>query len=128
MAGPAAVMGDRIMGVCAIHQTISPSGAPMPSPPIPFSAPLTQQLTTKVMVSGKPAAVVGSSGYNTPPHVGLHASDPFMAPPMQVGRVLAGSSKVFFEGKPAAMTGCQVQMCATPGTLTGTASTVMIGG
>lgn len=128
MAGSAAVMGDQITGICAGHQAISASGAPMPSPPIPFAAPLTQQLTTKVMVSGKPAAVVGSSGYNTPPHVGLHASDPFVAPPMQVGRVVAGSTKVFFEGMPAAMTGCQVTMCMAPGTLAGSAATVVIGG
>ncbi len=128
MPGPAAVLGDRISGVCANHLMPSPSGGPQPAPPQPFGAPLTMGLTTKVMVTGKPAAVMGSSGNNTPPHVGLHPSDPFMAPPTQVGRVVAGSSKVFFEGKPAAMTGSQSTMCVAPGTLTGTASTVMIGG
>ena len=39
---------------------------------------------------------------NTPPHVGLHASDPFMAPPMQIGRVVSGSPTVMIGGKPAA--------------------------
>ena len=57
---------------------------------MPFSAPLTLGLTTTVLIGGKPAAVVGSSGLNTPPHVGLHASDPFMVPTMQEGRVVAG--------------------------------------
>ena len=128
MAGPAAVMGDQITGVCANHLAVSPAGAPMPAPPQPFGAPLTQGLATKVIVSGAPAAVVGSSGNNTPPHVGLHASDPFMAPPTQIGRVVAGSAKVFFEGKPAAMTGCQVLMCVAPGVLSGSATTVVIGG
>jgi uncharacterized Zn-binding protein involved in type VI secretion len=121
-------MGDQIMGTCVSHLMISPSGAPMPAPPQPFSSPITQGLTTKVMVGGKPAAVVGSSGYNNPPHVGLHATDPFMAPPTQVGRVVAGSAKVFFEGKPAAMTGCQVLMCVAPGILSGSIMTVVIGG
>lgn len=129
MGQPAVVTGDAIRGTCAIHQIPNPaSGAPQPAGPLPFSAPLLQGLTTRIMVEGKPAAVVGSSGMNTPPHVGLHASDPYMAPPTQRGQVIAGSGTVYFEGKPAAYTGCQVTMCAqTPATVTGTAATVRIG-
>lgn len=121
-------MGDRITGMCAIHQIPNPaSGVPQPSPaPLPFSAPLTLGLASKVLIAGKPAAVLGSSGYNTPPHVGLHATDPYMVPTMQEGRVLAGSPTVMIEGKPAARTGSQCLGCATPGALTGTAATVLI--
>lgn len=130
MGTPAVVLGDRIVGTCAIHQIPSPtSGAPQPGPPMPFSAPLLQGLATQVLVAGKPAAVVGSSGTNAPPHVGLHASDPFMAPTQQTGRVVAGSATVLFEGKPAANTGCGVTICSgTPGQVTGSATTVLIGG
>lgn len=126
---PAAVMGDRIMGTCMGHQIPTPVGAPAPAPPMPFSAPLLQGLAVKVLIAGKPAAVVGSSGMNTPPHVGLHPSDPFMAPPMQQGRVVAGSTTVLIEGKPAAKTGGQCLICmGLPGNLVGSAATVLIGG
>jgi uncharacterized Zn-binding protein involved in type VI secretion len=130
MGTPAVVMGDKVTGTCAIHQIPNPaSGAPQPSPPMPFSAPLLQGLVPDVLISGKPAAVMGSSGYNTPPHVGLHPSDPYMVPTMQEGRVVVGSATVLIGGKPAAKTGCQVSTCAqVPGTIAGTASTVLIGG
>jgi len=128
MGQPAVTMNDRINGSCATHQVPSPTGAPMPGPPFPFSAPLTLGLAMTVQVGGKPAAVQGSSGLNTPPHVGLHASDPYMAPPTQIGRVLVGSATVQFEGKPAAYTGCQTSICFNvPGAVTGTAATVQVG-
>jgi uncharacterized Zn-binding protein involved in type VI secretion len=129
MGTPAAVMGDRVNAVCTIHLIPGPVGAPMPSPPMPFSAPLLQGLATKVLIGGKPAAVQGSSGFNTPPHVGLHPSDPFMAPPQQRATVMVGSTTVLVEGKPAARTGSACTVCAgLPGQLTGTAATVLIGG
>jgi uncharacterized Zn-binding protein involved in type VI secretion len=125
---PAVVMGDKIVGVCALHLIPSPVGAPMPAPPMPFQAPLLQGLANKVLIGGKPAAVLGSSGMNTPPHVGLHPSDPFLAPPQQEGRVVNGSGTVLFEGKPAAYTGCQVAQCAmVPANVVGTAATVLVG-
>jgi uncharacterized Zn-binding protein involved in type VI secretion len=127
---PAAVMGDRIIGTCMGHQIPSPpAGNPGPAPPMPFSAPLLQGLATKVLIAGKPAAVVGSSGINTPPHVGLHLSDPFFAPPTQQGRVVMGSTTVLIEGKPAAKTGSQALIdFGLPGNLIGSAATVLVGG
>ena len=130
MSQPAVKLNDRIMGQCATHQIPSPTGAPMPSPaPLPFSAPITLGLTTTVMVEGTPAAVQGSSGFNTPPHTPpLHASDPHFAPPTQEGRVMVGSGTVFFDGKPAAYTGCSVSICfQLPGQVTGSASKVLVG-
>jgi uncharacterized Zn-binding protein involved in type VI secretion len=127
---PAAVQGDRITGTCALHQIPNPAtGIPQPSPvPFPFSAPLLMGLATRVFIAGRPAAVVGSSGLNTPPHVGLHPADPFMVPALQQGQVMAGSTTVLIEGRPAAMSGAQVQICAgMPGQLIGTAVTVIIG-
>src|SRR5689334_10697961 len=101
MGAPAIVMGDQVTGMC-VHQVPSPVGNPMPGPPMPFSAPLTLGLCTTVLIGGKPAAVMGSSGINQPPHVGLHLSDPFMTPTLQVGRVVSGSPTVLFGGQPAA--------------------------
>jgi uncharacterized Zn-binding protein involved in type VI secretion len=106
------VQGDKVQGQCAAHQVPSPSGAPMPSPaPLPFSAPLVMGLDPTVMIGGKPVAVVGSSGVNTPPHVGLHATDPFVVPTLQQGTVMSGSPTVTVGGKPVATTMSQVTMC-----------------
>lgn len=129
MSMPAVVMGDAVVGTCPLHQIPNPAtGAPQPGPPMPFNAPLTTGLCTSVTIGGKPAAVVGSSGLNTPPHVGIHPADPSMAPPTQQGRVVVGSSTVLFEGKPAARTGSQVTMCAqVPGQIVGSGATVLIG-
>ena len=47
----------------------------------------------------------------------------------QMGTVVQGSTTVLIEGKPAAKTGSMCTVCAgLPGTLTGTAATVLIGG
>lgn len=128
MSGPAVVANDRIVGQCAIHLVPGAAGAPMPAPPMPFSAPLTLGLATRVHIEGKPAAVQGSQGSNTPPHVGLHPTDPFMGPPMQLGRVLVGSSTVVIEGRAAAYTGCSVAICGqVPGQVVGSATSVVIG-
>jgi uncharacterized Zn-binding protein involved in type VI secretion len=127
MGAPAAVAGDRVTGLCMGHQIPSPTGGPVPAPPMPFSAPLTTGLAAKVLITGKPAAVVGSGGVSVPPHVGLHPSDPFLAPPMQKGTVVSGSATVLIEGKPAATLQSQCTMCLGPATtLLATAATVLI--
>lgn len=127
MGSPAIVMGDQVQGICAIHQVPSPVGNPMPGPPMPFAAPLTVGLCQTVLIGGQPAAVLGASGYNTPPHVGLHASDPFLAPPVQVGRVVSGSPTVTFGGQPAASASASATCCMTPGTLVPSVMTVLVG-
>lgn len=127
MGTPAVVMGDRVTGICPNHMIPSPTGAPMPSPPLPFSAPLTMGLVSTVLIAGKPAAVMGSSGFNTPPHVGLHPSDPFLAPPMQKGQILSGSPTVMIGGQPAATMQSSCTCCAVPGMIVPTVATVLIG-
>lgn len=127
MGAPAVVMGDKIMGMCAGHQIPTPTGAPTPGPPMPLQVPLLQGLATTVTIGGKPAAVQGSNGYNTPPHVGLHPSDPKLVPTTQDGRVVTGSSTVTFDGKAAAWTGCPVMGClAASAQVTGTGTTVLV--
>jgi uncharacterized Zn-binding protein involved in type VI secretion len=122
------VMGDKIQGQCAIHQVPSPAGPPMPSPaPLPFSAPLLTGLEPTVTIGGKPVAVMGASGYNLPPHVGLHPADPFMVPTLQQGMVLTGSPTVTAGGKPVATTDSQVAMCAqVPGQPVSTVTDVTV--
>lgn len=130
MSRPAAVLGDRIMATCIGHQIPMGPGNPGPAPPLPFSAPVTDATSATVLIGGKPAVVVGSSGLNMPPHVGLHPSDPHMAPPTQRGTVTQGSATVLFENKPAGRTGdtCVVCLGAPIGKLVGSAANVLIGG
>lgn len=128
MGTPAIVIGDRITGTCASHQIPNPAtGAPQPGPPMPFSAPVTIGTVATVLIAGKPAVVVGCSGMNTPPHVGLHVSDPYFAPPIQIGRIVSGSPTVLIGGQPAATQSSSCTCCATPGTLVPTVTTVVIG-
>jgi uncharacterized Zn-binding protein involved in type VI secretion len=129
MGSPAIVMGDRITGMCAIHQVPNPaSGAPQPSPaPLPFSAPILRNTAPTVLIGAKPAAVAGSSGLNTPPHIGLHVSDPFAVPVMEEGRVVSGSATVLFEGKPAATATSSATCCVDPGSLVPSVHDVLIG-
>lgn len=127
---PAAVLGDKIVALCSTHQIPNPAtGIPQPGPPFPFSATVTMQPSTTVMIAGKPALTMGSWGLNLPPHIGLHPADPFMAPPMQKGTIMKGSATVMIQGKPAARTGDTCTVCfGMPGNLVGTAATVIIGG
>jgi uncharacterized Zn-binding protein involved in type VI secretion len=128
MGAPAIVMGDKITGQCPNHLIPNPAtGAPQPSPPLPFSAPITMGTVATVLIGGKPAAVAGSTGLNTPPHVGLHPADPFLAPPTEIGTVVVGSPTVLIGGTPAATAQSQCTCCVVPGTLVPTVTTVLIG-
>jgi uncharacterized Zn-binding protein involved in type VI secretion len=130
MGVPAAVLGDQVSANCPGHLIPNPAtGAPQPSPPIPFTAPLSQGLSTSVLICGKPAAVAGSAGSNVPPHVGLHPSDPFFPPAAQTATVSGGSASVLIGGAPAARSGAPATVCGgLPGQLTGSAVSVLIGG
>lgn len=128
MGVPAVVMTDRVVGICPSHLVPNPAtGLPQPAGPLPFAAPMLLGVTPTVLIAGKPAAVVGSSGMNVPPHAGLHPADPFALPAAQIGRIVNGSATVLIGGKPAATTGPGGMCCATPGEVVGSAETVLIG-
>jgi uncharacterized Zn-binding protein involved in type VI secretion len=126
MGANAALIGDPITGVCPIHLIIGPLGVPTPSP-LPFNAPVTLGCSMMTTINGKPIVLVGATGINTPPHIGLHVVDPVFAPPLQIGTVVASLSMVLVEGRPVATTGASTTMCnGIPGTLVGT-SDVLVG-
>ena len=58
MGAPAIVAGDQITGICSNHLIIGPLGAPLPTPSLPFAAPLMTGLSTNVLIGGKAAAVM----------------------------------------------------------------------
>jgi len=125
MGSPALAMGDRITGTCPAHLIPSASGT-QPAGPLPFSAPLTQGLSRNVQIGGQPAAVVGTSGYNTPPHPGI-VDGAFASPTMQVGRIASGSTSVLIGGQPAATTSSQAMCCVAKGAAGPGVPTVQIG-
>lgn len=128
MGQPAVLLGDPVTGTCPGHQLIGPIGTPVPAPPMPFSAPLTLATSTSVLIAGKPVALAGSRGLNMPPHIGLHASDPKMAPPLQQAEITGASGTVLIEGKGAAYANCAATACIAAGVMVvGTGATVLIG-
>jgi uncharacterized Zn-binding protein involved in type VI secretion len=129
MGSPAIILGDQITAQCPIHMIPNPAtGAPQPSPPLPFAAQITLGTVSTVLIGGQPAAVIGASGYNTPPHVGLHPSDPYMVPMTQIAQITSGSGTVQIGGQPAATQSSLCTVCGSlPGTLTASCTTVLIG-
>jgi uncharacterized Zn-binding protein involved in type VI secretion len=127
MGANAALLGDKIISFCPIHQLIGPLGAPLPTPLLPFSASITSGCSTKTTINGKPIVLVGCTGLNDPPHAGLHASDPNMLPLTQIGSVTASPAATLVEGRPIAVTGATCTVCAeAPGQIVGS-SNVLVG-
>jgi uncharacterized Zn-binding protein involved in type VI secretion len=112
---PAAKQGDQITAT-DIHIVMVPSpGGPVPTPlPHLFNGLLTGGLSSNVMIMGRPAATVGSTANNQPPHLPTPPGTTFQIPPTNQGTILMGSATVMINGKPAARMGDQAQTCADP--------------
>ncbi len=130
--GPAAKMGDRIVAT-DIHIILvpAPPGPPVPTPlPHPFAGIISGNCSTNVLIESKPAATLGSTAVNLPPHI--PSGGPFAKPPSNQGTIMAGSATVLINNKPAARMGDQAMTCNDPvdlpvGTVIAT-GTVIIGG
>jgi uncharacterized Zn-binding protein involved in type VI secretion len=136
MGKPAAKQGDQIMAT-DIHIVLvpAPPGPPVPTPlPHPFTGMLNGSLSTNVKIAGMPAATVGSTATNQPPHLPTPPGVSFQIPPTNQGTVMMGSTTVMINGRQAARMGDQAQTCADPVPNMGAqvvvtgAPTVMIGG
>lgn len=108
----------------------SPTG-PVPTPlPHPFMGILDGGLSSDVLIEGRPAATVGSTATNTPPHI--PQGGPFQIPPTNQGRITTGSGTVLINSKPAARNGDTAMTCNDPVELpvgqVVAVSTVLIGG
>ena len=131
MGQPAAKQGDQVTGVDTHIVMIPSPGGPVPTPlPHPFSGMLDGSLSSDVKIMGMPAAVVGSTASNMPPHI--PQGGPFQMPPSNRGQIIMGSATVRINGKPAARNGDTVNTCNDPADMpVGTViavGTVMIGG
>jgi uncharacterized Zn-binding protein involved in type VI secretion len=116
MAQPAAKQGDQVLAT-DIHIIMIPTpGGPVPTPlPHPFVGMLTGGLSTNVMIMGLPAAVLGSTADNTPPHI--PQGGPFQRPPTNKGTLITGSPSVMINGTPAARNGDTAMTCNDPADL-----------
>ena len=109
----AAKLNDQVVGTDTHVIMVATPGGPVPTPlPNPFSGTITGGCSTNVLIDGKPAAVVGSTATNNPPHVPQGGS--FQTPPTNSGTVLQGSTSVLINGKPAARINDPVQTCNDP--------------
>ncbi|HET6229347.1 MAG TPA: PAAR domain-containing protein [Longimicrobiaceae bacterium] len=125
----AAKQGDRVLATDT--HLIQPPGTTPPVPvPHPFTGIIDGGLSGDVTIGGKPAATVGSTATNTPPHLPLGGT--FVNPPANRGTIVKGSATVLINGKGAARMGDTAKTCNDPVDLPGgtvvAAGTVEIGG
>ncbi len=131
MGQPAAKQGDQVIGV-DVHVVLVPALVPVPTPlPHPFTGVLSGGLSGDVKIMGLPAATVGSTADNLPPHLPMPPGTAFQKPPSNLATVQAGSPTVKINGQAAARSGDVALTCNDPADLpAGTvvaAGTVLIG-
>ncbi len=130
MGQPAAKQGDQIIAT-DVHIILIPTpGGPVPTPlPHPFTGIINGNLSTNVKIMGMPAATVGSTATNVPPHIPEGGS--FQTPPSNKATIQMGSVTVKINGNMAARNGDVAMTCNDPVDLpSGTVvavGTVMIG-
>lgn len=90
----------------------------MPTPlPHPFSGMINGNLSRDVKIMGKPAATVGSTADNTPPHIPTPPGTAFQKPPTNKATIAIGSPTVMINGKMAARHGDTANTCNDPADL-----------
>lgn len=117
MGQPAAKQGDKVMATDThIIMIPAPPGPPIPTPlPHPFVGMIMGGLSSNVKIMGMPAATVGSTADNLPPHI--PQGGPFQKPPSNKGQIIMGSQRVMINGKPAARNGDTAMTCNDPADL-----------
>ncbi len=132
MGQPAAKQGDRITAIDTHIVLVPGPGSPIPTPlPHPFLGLLNNNLSQDVNMMGLPAATVGSTADNAPPHIPTPPGTAFQKPPTNKATIKLGSLTVKINGKMAARNGDMAETCNDPADLPiGTViavGTVMVG-
>jgi uncharacterized Zn-binding protein involved in type VI secretion len=132
MGQPAATAG-AVITATDIHIVLVPSpGGPVPTPlPHVFSGTVSGGVSTDVTIMGRPAATVGSTADNLPPHLPTPPGTLFQRWPTNRATVQTGSATVFINGQPVARNGDRAMTCNDPvdlpnGTIVA-AGTVLVG-
>jgi len=115
MGQPAARATDQIIATDT-HIVIVPAGpAQVPTPlPHPFAGQINGGTVASVTIGGQPAAVVGSTAQNSPPHIPTPPGITFQSPPSNQASVQMGSATVKIGGQPAARNGDTALTCNDP--------------
>ena len=119
MGQPAAKQGDQIVAT-DIHIAMipAPTGPPVPTPmPAQFTGVINDGLSRDVKIMGMPAATVGSTAENLPPHIPTPPGTSFQKPPSNKGTIQLGSMTVKINGKMAARNGDLAMTCNDPSDL-----------
>ncbi|NJO40782.1 MAG: hypothetical protein HC769_02655 [Cyanobacteria bacterium CRU_2_1] len=111
---PAAKQGDRIFAI-DIHMVIDPSSSTSIPLSHPFDGVINGNLSPDINIMGKPAATVGSTAENMPPHIPTLGT--FQTPPTNRGTIQNGSPTVNINGKPAVRNGDLALTCNDPADL-----------
>ena len=113
MGQQAAKQGDQIIATDTHIVMIPSPGGPVPTPlPNPFVGMISGGLSTNVKIMGMPAATLGSTADNVPPHI--PQGGPFQKPPTNKATIMIGSPTVLINGKPAARNGDTALTCNDP--------------
>ena len=133
MGQPAAKLGDQVEAQ-DMHLVILPPGSVPPTVqrPFPFKGIIDGGCSSDVKIMNKPAAVVGSTASNKPPHLPPAPPESFQIPPTNMATIMKGSATVMINGKPAVRAGdtattCNDMLLANTGVVVVTGATVNIG-
>lgn len=119
MGQPAAKQGDQIIALDT-HIVMVPTAPSPPTPtPLPhaFAGIINNGLSSDVKIMGQPAATVGSTADNNPPHLPTPPGTTFQKPPSNKATIQTGSPTVKINGKMAARNGDTAMTCNDPADL-----------
>jgi uncharacterized Zn-binding protein involved in type VI secretion len=115
MGQPAARQGDQVTGLDTHIVMVPSASGPVPTPlPHPFSGIISDGLSSDVKIMGGPAATIGSTADNTPPHMPTPPGTAFQNPPANRATIRTGSATVTINGKQAARAGDKATTCNDP--------------
>jgi uncharacterized Zn-binding protein involved in type VI secretion len=115
MGQPAAKQGDQIVATDTHIAMVPGLTNPVPTPlPHPFTGIISAGLSGNVNIMGRPAATVGSTADNTPPHVPTPPGTAFQKPPSNQATIQMGSPTVKINGKMTARHGDMATTCNDP--------------
>ena len=119
MGQPAAKQNDQIVATDThIVMVPAPPAPAVPTPlPHPFTGMINGSLSSDVKIMGLPAATVGSTADNTPPHLPMPPGTAFQRPPTNKATIQMGSQTVKINGKSAARNGDMALTCNDPADL-----------
>lgn len=118
MGQPAAKQGDKVVALDTHIVMVQAGPSQVPTPlPHPFMGLIDGGLSSDVKIMGLPAAILGSTASNTPPHIPMAPGLSFQKPPSNKATIQIGSPTVKINGKQAARNGDLATTCNDPSDL-----------